>query len=148
MPNYQDCHCHIFQRDKSQTSGADKVPAQRIQTSGPQLSLGAESSTAPTGGRSTSGTARRTPSRALAERGKQIRGDSPGGQFLVGQSWWSVVGHLWWAKSGGPIRSKPGGPTGGPIGGPFAVGQNWWADREPSLVVHPEQQGGEVQRAN
>ena len=41
MPNYQDCH--IFQRDKSQTSGADKVPVQRIQTSGPQLSLGVES---------------------------------------------------------------------------------------------------------
>ena len=124
MPNYQDCH--IFQRDKSQTSGADKVPVQQIQPSGPQLSLGAESSTAPTGGRSTSGTARRTPSSALAgQEGKGICGDSPGGQFLVGQSWWSVVGHLWWAKSGGPIRSKSGGLTGGPIGGPFTVGQNW-----------------------
>ena len=147
MPNYQDCH--IFQRDKSQTSGADKVPAQRIQTSGPQLSLGAESSTAPTGGRSTSGTARRTPSSALAgQEGKRIRGDSPGGQFLVGQSWWSEVGHLWLAICGGPNL----------------VGQSraslvvqlvvqlvvhlQWADREPSLVVHPEHQGGEVQRAN
>ena len=72
----------------------------------------------------------------------------PGGPKLVVRGGPFVVGHLRWAKSGGPIKSKSGGPTGGPIGGPFAVGQNWWADREPSLVVHPEHQGGEVQRAN
>ena len=92
MPNYQDCH--IFQRDKSQTSGADKVPAQQIQTSGPQLSLGAESSTAPTRGRSTSGTARRTPSSALAGREGTNPWGLTGGQFLMGQSWWSN----WWSN--------------------------------------------------
>ena len=84
------------------------------------------------------------------------RGNKSVGTHPEGNSWWAkaggpkwaicgrpfvggqLVGHLWWAKSGGPIRSKPGGPTGGPIGGPFAVGQNWWANWEPSLVAHSE----------
>ena len=121
--NYQDCH--IFQRDKSQTSGADKVPAQQIQTPGPQLSLGAESSTAPTRGRSTSGTASRTPSSALAGREENKFGGPTGGPIggpkLVGQTGASpvvqLVGHLWWAIPGGPKLVVRGGP--------FLVGQSW-----------------------
>ena len=135
MPNYQDCH--IFQRDKSQTSGADKVPAQQIQPSLPQLSLGAESSTAPTGGRSTSGTARRTPSSALAGQ----EGNKSVGTHLEGNSWWAKAGGPWWAICGGPnlvgqsraslvVRlvvqlvvhlqwAKTGGPIGSKSGGPF-----------------------------